>query len=1513
MEIINVTDEIIEINVTEAVVNIVTQTGAYPLPSNVFSVFGRVGNVVGQVGDYTTSLVTEGTNLYYTDARSRAAISENITGINYDSASGIFSMASGYAIATTASQDTWDAAYNDKINSASVTGTATKTLTLNQQDGGTITASWSDADTGLTSVGLSMPAAFSVSGSPLTSNGTIAVTGSGTTAQYVRGDGTLASFPSLTGFVPYTGATGNVNLGTHSLTAADLVINHTSGSGVAASITKGGNGEAISVVKTSGSGNAASITGGVTLLDELHLTTDLADAYIASASNWNTAYTNRITSASAPLSIAANAISISQANTTTNGFLSSTDWNTFNNKQAAGNYITALTGEATASGPGSASVTLTNSAVTGKVLTGLNITGGSVSATDSILNAFGKVQNQINGLIGGSIFQSVWNASTNTPTLTSSVGTKGYYYIVDVSGTTNLNGITDWKVGDWAIYDGTAWQKVDNTDAVSSVNGFTGAVSLTTANISEATNLYYTDARARAAITLTTTGTSGAATYSGGTLNIPQYQGVLTNPVTGTGTTNTLPKFTGTSAIGNSNITDTGSLITLGSNSYVNGALGIGTASPSFNIDVAPSSGSPVIRAVRSGGADVRLSASVTATGGIVGTYTSSPFLFFINGAEVARFDINGALGIGSTSLTGFSLLVGKNLTGGTSVRGISQEGFVQSDATIAVYGIRNVTRTATASFTISDYQHFLAVQATLGAGSAITNQYGFVADSTLISGVNNFGFYGNIPAAANRWNLYMNGTANNYLAGSLGIGTTALTAHSLRISRNMTGATTARGVLSEGVVQSDVVTANYFSSFSSTAAATFSTDIVHYFSSHLTTGAGSTITSNTAFMTGNLPGTSVFGFRALSSLSGSSTTQAFRGDIASGTNQWNLYMNGTANNYLAGNLFIGATNPNGWVAGVVNTRSLTGGTSAYGYIADATIQSDVTNTIGYFRSQSSTAAASFTLISLNHFVAAQATFGAGSSVTTQRGFWAQASLVGATNDYGFQGSLPSGTNNWNLFMDGTANNYMAGSLAIGGTSFTQGGNTYTLNLTKNITGGVISGGMSIGGLIQSDVTSAAIGLNVQVTTAAAAFTLNQLRHISVNQTTLGVGSSVSNQYGIYVDQITNGTSNFGFFGNIPSGTNRWNLYMNGTAANFLAGRLGIGIASPAYDLDVFSSSANVSIVSNTNNNGFSGIVSTFNSAYGNFIHMRSYGNTTASTIFGISTNGMNALWSNNDTIYAIGTIGATPMVFGTNNTERMRITSGGSVGIGTSSPSALLHLSQSTTNLNLYLQNTSGSGKTWAVNSDSNGSFNIHDTAVNRLTITSDGWLKTRESTSSTTAVHILRGDTTSDAVVQVNNNSVNNGSDGMLAIVANRNTTNNTFYALGYYNSAAGAWKLRVADSGNITNTNGSYGTISSDIRLKENIKPATSKLDDLLKLNVVNFNLIGNEEKHIGFIAQEMQEVFPSFVYENDTRKYDEDGNLISGLEDALGVKVGMEFAILVKAIQELKAEIDELKNK
>ena len=71
-----------------------------------------------------------------------------------------------------------------------------------------------------------------------------------------------------------------------------------------------------------------------------------------------------------------------------------------------------------------------------------------------------KVAGGGGGTSGAVVYQGTWNASTNTPTLTSSVGTKGYYYLVSVGGSTNLNGITTWNAGDWAVFDGTAWERV---------------------------------------------------------------------------------------------------------------------------------------------------------------------------------------------------------------------------------------------------------------------------------------------------------------------------------------------------------------------------------------------------------------------------------------------------------------------------------------------------------------------------------------------------------------------------------------------------------------------------------------------------------------------------------------------------------------------------------------------------------------------------------------------------------------------------------------------------------------------------------------------------------------------------------------------------------------------------------------------------------------------------------------------------------------------------------------------
>ena len=137
---------------------------------------------------------------------------------------------------------------------------------------------------------------------------------------------------------------------------------------------------------------------------------------------------------------------------------------------------------------------------------------------------------------GGVSYQGTWNASTNTPTLTSSVGTKGYYYVVSVAGSTNLNGVTSWNIGDWAIFNGTAWEKVDNTDAVTSVNGYTGTVVLSYTDVGAPST---TGTNATGTWGINITGNAATATtstnVSGGTANVTTLIASADSSFTSTG------------------------------------------------------------------------------------------------------------------------------------------------------------------------------------------------------------------------------------------------------------------------------------------------------------------------------------------------------------------------------------------------------------------------------------------------------------------------------------------------------------------------------------------------------------------------------------------------------------------------------------------------------------------------------------------------------------------------------------------------------------------------------------------------------------------------------------------------------------------------------------------------------------------------------------------------------------------------------------------------------------------
>jgi hypothetical protein len=187
--------------------------------------------------------------------------------------------------------------------------------------------------------------------------------------------------------------------------------------------------------------------------------------------------------------------------------------------------------------------------------------------------------------------------------------------------------------------------------------------------------------------------------------------------------------------------------------------------------------------------------------------------------------------------------------------------------------------------------------------------------------------------------------------------------------------------------------------------------------------------------------GSTVSALNAVSIGAATASTGAFTTLSASGqttlTNAtgYNLYASGAALNYLAGNLGIGSvplTTANLYIA-----ASLTGGTTAIGVQSASTIQTSVTTQANIYYSAPATVAAAFTCTTLNHYFVNSIVIGAGSAVTQQRGFavgGGVGGVSGVTNTYAFLSNLASAAGSWNCYMGGTAANYFAGNVLIGST-----------------------------------------------------------------------------------------------------------------------------------------------------------------------------------------------------------------------------------------------------------------------------------------------------------------------------------------------------------------------------------------------------------------------------------------------------------------------------------------------
>ena len=298
-----------------------------------------------------------------------------------------------------------------------------------------------------------------------------------------------------------------------------------------------------------------------------------------------------------------------------------------------------------------------------------------------------------------------------------------------------------------------------------------------------------------------------------------------------------------------------------------------------------------------------------------------------------------------------------------------------------------------------------------------------------------------------------------------------------------------------------------------------------------------------------------------------------------------------------------------------------------------------------------------------------------------------------------------------------------------------------------------------------------------------------------------------------------------------------------------------------------------------------------------------------------------------NTTDVTLTTSLSTPLIFGTANVEKMRITSGGNVGIGTTAPNSsgygnlVLTIGNGSTSIDNAIEifgnknvdggigdiaflngADTGADKRMAVircNRDSNNTsgailFYTKNTGSFQLSnrITSTGKIISACTENSFT-YDITNSNATSPSGVQI----------GLSGGVFN----NTTQRFIECYTSNGD--KFRVYTNGNVVNSNNSYGPLS-DIKLKENITDTSAKLDKLMQVRIVNYNLINDPElKQIGVIAQELEQVFPGLIDEHQDT--DREGNDLGTTTKS--VKMSVFVPILIKAMQEQNQTIQELSNR
>jgi len=668
----------------------------------------------------------------------------------------------------------------------------------------------------VTSVALTMPSAFSVANSPITTSGTLAVTGAGNVGQYIRGDGSLADFPESSGggsSVSYY-LNGSVAQGTIG-GIAYKELNKVPILGAGTDFTINANGYIASFITDAGDPNLLEIPGGnwnfetyfsassgggspsfyvelykvnsggtATLIASnsgfpeliafgtniisyfstlavptttLALTDRLAIRYYVNHSGRTitlhtednhlcqiiTTFTTGITALNGltaqvqnfavgtsgtdfaiASATATHTFNLPTASATNRGALSSADWSTFNNKEnaiTAGTTAQYFRGDKTFQTLNTAAVPeLTNLYYTeARVNANTNVaantaarhnavtlgTANGLSLSTQVLS-LGLASAGVTGALSGtdwSTFNSKQNALTNPVTGTGAQGRVAYW---DSTGVIKSDSLFQWN--DFSKRLGIGRTPTVSLD-VTGAGFFSGTVT--------------------ASSIIKSGGTSSQYLMADGSVS------TLSNLVTGTGTTNYLPKFTGSTTIGNSQIFDNGT------------SVGVGTNSPSNKLDVLGSAASPNLvgtnayaRFYQSGGyANVTIGA--LASGSFAGWIQTSDGVG--TALALSLQPSGGNVLIGTTSDNGARLQVSGTatfsniITANSDIHQVSTGGLYWGAASTYVIGVTGNTANGNLSFiTGSTVKTTITSSGNVGIGTTSPNTRFHVVGSATINDV---------------------------------------------------------------------------------------------------------------------------------------------------------------------------------------------------------------------------------------------------------------------------------------------------------------------------------------------------------------------------------------------------------------------------------------------------------------------------------------------------------------------------------------------------------------------------------------------------------------------------------------------------------------------------------------------------------------------------------------------------------------------------------------------------------